>query len=129
MAFVRVGGPRKFIKYAKCTKGDVLIDGGTYRGPEDGKYGVEFIFDNPDGSTTVLNKANHLVYLVKEHLTVGTVCNIIYDGMKTMPATSEMAGKDAHTFIIEVDPTTRNLGAAKIVQPKAAASDANDISL
>ena len=128
MAFVRVGGPRKFIKYAQCTKGQVLIDGGTFVGTEEGKFGIEFIFENPDGTATVLNKAQHLIYLVDKHLTPGTVCNVIYDGMKTMPETSKMAGKDAHTFIIEVDPTTRNKPVAA-VKAKPATADVSDITL
>lgn len=101
MAYKTVsGGERKYFKYSECNKGDVLVDGGTYLGTEQGKFGIVHLFDVA-GETYVLNSAGQLNYHL-DKIATGTKCRIVYDG-KTKLTKGTMAGKDANQFIVQVD--------------------------
>lgn len=103
MAFRKVAGSRKYFKYNECTVGQKLVDNGEFLGSEDGKYGIQHLFDE-DGTTVVLNSSGHLNWLLKNHVKTGQRVNVEYSG-KVRLTKGAMVGKDAHTFDLEVDDT------------------------
>lgn len=102
MAFKKVAGTRKYFKYKDCTPGQVLVADGEYTGPEDGKFGVQHLFNQRNGEVVCLNSAGHLNYLLKERVKVGQRVNIMYADRKLLEK-GAFAGKEAHTFDLEVD--------------------------
>jgi len=125
MAFVKVSGARKYFKYSECEKGQKLVDQGTFIGSEEGKFGVQHLFKGKDGSTTVLNSAGHLNWLLDEHVNTNDLVNVYYEG-KEMLLKGPMKGKEAHRFELEVDDGPRsNVDNT----PVTLASATDDISL
>jgi len=125
MAFQRVSIQRTYFKYPECKKGDILVNAGIFIKTEDGKFGPQHIFrEKVSGKEVCLNSSGHLNYQLEEHVTPGDLCNVIYDG-KVLLTKGTFAGKEAHNFIVEVDP------AAKTVVPKAdtVSAPVNDITL
>ena len=102
MAFKKIAGVRKYYKYKDCTPGQRLVEDGEYTGSEEGKFGIQHIFNQRNGEVVCLNSAGHLNYLLKEHVKTGMRVNVIYADRKTL-AKGPFAGKEAHTFDIEVD--------------------------
>lgn len=103
MAFTKVSGARTYFKYKECEQGQKLVDDGLYIGEEQGKFGVQHIFRQKDKKTVVLNSAGHLNWLLENYTTPGkTHCNVIYD-KRVKLTKGAMAGKEAHTFELEVD--------------------------
>lgn len=102
MAFKTVGGASNYFKYSQCTPGQTLIDNGTFKKTREGKFGAEHVFENADGTTTVLNKSGHLDYLLSEHVRPGMKCNVEYLGKVTLKS-GAFAGKEAHNFKLQVD--------------------------
>ncbi len=94
MAFEKIGGVKKYIKYAECEKGDVLVEG-TFLKDFQGKYGVQYEFNGKDG-ITVLNSSGHLNYLM-DFVNEGDKVKIVYDGTVEMTK-GPMKGKMAHQF-------------------------------
>lgn len=121
MAFKTVGGARQYYKYSEMNAGDVIIDNGKYLGSEQGKYGVQHLFE-VDSMTHVLNSSGQLNYLVEKYLSPGQRCNVTYQG-KIVLEKGPMAGKDSHQFEMQVDdmseaaPAPIQAAAAKPVQP------------
>lgn len=101
MAFKTVGGARQYYKYSECNEGDMLINNGKYLGSEQGKFGIQHLFE-VEGVTHVLNSAGQLNYLVEKHLSPNQRCNVIYKGTITLEK-GPMAGKDSHQFEMQVD--------------------------
>lgn len=101
MAFKTVGGARQYYKYSECNEGDMLINNGKYLGSEQGKFGVQHLFE-VEGVTHVLNSAGQLNYLVEKHLSPNQRCNVTYKGTITLEK-GPMAGKDSHQFEMQVD--------------------------
>jgi len=130
MAFQKVGGSRKYFKYSECTPGQKLIENGLYVGAEEGKYGVQHIFNLPSKETAVLNSAGKLNYQLENFATPGkTRCNVTYAG-KSKITKGAMAGKDFHDFDTEVDDGDGVLAAGTPpAEPSAVRADSDDISL
>lgn len=101
MAFKKVSGSRKYYKYNEMSEGDGILTAATYLGTEQGKYGIEHIFEQDD-AVHVLNSAGHLNKLVEKYLNPGQRCNLTYAGRITLDK-GPMAGKDCHTFEMEVE--------------------------
>ena len=101
MAYEVISGAKKYFKYSECKKGDVLVDGGSYIGSEQGKFGIQHLFDVA-GTTTVLNSAGQLNKFIDEKLVSGDKVRVTYDGTFTLTK-GQMAGKDCHQFIVERD--------------------------
>jgi hypothetical protein len=104
MAFKKVAGRRVYYKFKDCTPGQVLVNGGRYIGPEQGKYGIQHIFLEDDGTkTVVLNSSGHLNWLLENYATSGkSLCNVIYSE-RVLLTKGAMAGKEAHNFELEID--------------------------
>jgi len=128
MAFTTISTNVKYFKYPECKKGQVLIDGGIYKGPTEGKYGTLHNFILPDGTKAVLNKAGQLDWLLENHCQVGTKCRVTFDGTHNLTK-GPMAGKDANQFILAVDnePFTAPLSGNAALP--VTATDTTDISL
>jgi hypothetical protein len=101
MAFKKVGGSRVYYKYSELSDGDTLIEGGTYLGSEEGKYGVVHLFQ-VDSETHCLNSAGQLNYLIDKYVAPGTRCRIVYCGKEVLTK-GPMTGKESHKFGLEVD--------------------------
>ena len=93
--FEKVGGQKKFVKYADHKAGDLLVEG-TYTGRSPSKFGNDgFAFRPSDGGpTTVLNHTGQLDYLMNEHIEEGDVVQVYYKG-KTAIQRGSFAGKEA----------------------------------
>lgn len=102
MAFQKVGGQSKYYKYAECEEGQKLVDAGTYLGAKEGKFGIQHVFKQKDGEMVTLNSSGHLNYLLENHVSTGTVCNVYYKE-KILLTKGTFKGKEAHNFEIEVD--------------------------
>ena len=102
MAFKKVSVNKKYFKYAECTKGQQLVVEGSYMGPYEGKFGVQHDFKQKDGEIVCLNSAGQLNYLLENHVEVGDLVNVYYDG-SVMLTKGTFKGKNAHNFSIEVD--------------------------
>lgn len=98
--YTTVSGGRKYFKYSECTKGDVLVDGGTFIGSEEGKYGIQHLFD-VGGETVCLNSAAQLNQCIDTKVKAGDKVRIVYDGKITL-AKGPMAGKDCNQFVVQV---------------------------
>jgi hypothetical protein len=101
MAFKKVGGSRVYYKYSELTDGDTLIEGGTYLGSEEGKYGIVHLFQ-VDSETHCLNSAGQLNYLIDKYVAPGARCRITYCGKEVLTK-GPMSGKESHRFGLEVD--------------------------
>ena len=106
MAYKKVGGQRKYYKYAECKEGQKLVEDGRFDGIEDGTYGPQYLFTQKDGQVICLNNAGHLKYLVTKFLKEGQMCNIYYKGLGDPLTKGKFAGKEPHTFELEVDDST-----------------------
>lgn len=104
MAFQTVSGGRKYFKYAECSKGDVLVPEGTYIGSEEGKFGIQHLFD-VDGETVCLNSAAQLNHCIDTKIKPGDKVIVTYDG-KVVLTKGNMKGKDCHQFVVQVDKQT-----------------------
>lgn len=103
-SFKKVGGPRTYVRYADCKKGDVLVEG-TYIGTVPNQYNkdkpnYEFAQSNGEANL-VLNSAGKLNYLMDNFVTEGDVVQISYLG-KSKVEKGPMKGKDAHDFEVLV---------------------------
>jgi hypothetical protein len=101
MSFQNLDLTKVYHKYAEKTKGEVIVEG-FFIGSTQGTYGIQHNFRTLDGKLHVLNSAGHLNYAV-EQLTVGNFCQIRYDGEIRLTK-GPMAGKNAHQFLVAVDP-------------------------
>ena len=73
MAFKKVGGPKKYIKYSEYKSGDVLVEG-KYLGTVPNKYNADrpnFEFKTKDGVHVVLNTTGKLNYLIESYVKEG----------------------------------------------------------
>ena len=103
MAFKKVGGAKKFFKYAECQAGQVLVENGLYMGTEEGTYGPYHVFREKEGQLHCLNSAGQLDYLIKSFAKAGeSACKVIYSGMEEVTK-GPMKGEKAHTFEFYVD--------------------------
>lgn len=127
MAFTPVLTNVKYFKYKDCKKGDVLIASGTYKSSDEGKFGVQHTFEEDDGGTTVLNKAQQLNWQLENKVPLGSKCNIVYDGVVKMTK-GDMMGKDAHQFLISIDKGAP-LAAMSTQRAATVAPESLDISL
>lgn len=93
--FVKVGST-KFFKYSECNAEDVLISKGKYLGSVEGQYGLNHKFED-SGTVTVLNSSGKLNYLIKNFLTEGDVCKVVFKGKEKLK-TGKMKGKEAYDF-------------------------------
>lgn len=132
MAFKKVGGARRFIKYSECKPGQVLVDGKFIR-TEEGRFGLNHIFQEGDGEL-VLNSSGHLNWLLETYGFEGAVCRVTYQGKEKLTK-GNMKGKEAHRFELEIDddypqpmggaaPTAQ--ANAKKAEPEYVASDFED---
>ena len=104
MSMSLVAAPTYF-KFKELTKGDILINEGTYQGTKEGRFGPQHFFEEvEDGERKCLNSSGQLNYLVEEHLVVGKKCKIAYAG-KILLEKGAMAGKEAHQFDLYTDNT------------------------
>lgn len=117
--FKKVGGKKNYIKYSECKKGDVLVLG-EYLGTSPNKFGNDnFEFKQlEDGAITCLNHAGGLAYTIENNVDIGDVVRVTYMG-KVEIETGSFAGKEAHTFDVEVassdvNASTGNVDAAKV---------------
>lgn len=102
MAFTPVLTNVKYFKWKDCKKGDVLVASGTYRSSTEGKFGIQHTFEEDDGGTTVLNKAQQLNWQLENKVPLGSKCNIIYNGMAKMTK-GDYIGTETHQFLISID--------------------------
>lgn len=100
MAFKKIGGQKKYFKYAECEIDEVLVEGEYHREVE-GKFGVQYEFLNKDGEVHVLNGSGQLKYLM-DFVKEGDIVRISYKGMELLTK-GAMAGKEAHQFELERD--------------------------
>lgn len=98
------GGERKYVKYAEAQKGQVLAEG-FYMGPSDGRFGIQHNIKGVDGTTTVLNSAGHLNYLLEKNIIKGDYIQVVYEGMEVLGENSKYEGKPSHQFDVKTDPT------------------------
>jgi hypothetical protein len=130
MAFKKVGGSRKFVKYSECKPGQVLVDGKFLR-TEEGRFGLNHVFLEEAGET-VLNSSGHLNWLLETYGFEGAVCRVTYLGKEKLTR-GNMKGKEAHRFELEIDddypqPVGAATPAAKVKKPEPeyVASDFED---
>jgi hypothetical protein len=128
MAFKKVATSRKYFKYADCNPGDVLVNEGTYVGPEEGRYGVQHIFKQRNGEIVCLNSSGHLNWLIENHVSPGVVVNILYKERVTLTK-GPMAGKDAHNFELEVEEVEEGVSAKGKVPTEKAPPPVQDFEL
>jgi hypothetical protein len=102
MAFTRVSGKMKYYKYSECTPGQVLVENGVYLGSEEGKFGIQHLFREEDGSKVCLNSAGHLNYLIDESAVPGMKCRVTY-AEKVLLDSGSFKGKEAHNFDLDID--------------------------
>jgi hypothetical protein len=102
MAFVKVGGARKYYKYSEMNEGDTPVTNCVYLGEEEGKYGIQHLFRDDEGTVHVLNSAGHLNHQLEEYVSVGQRCNVTYLG-KDKLTKGKFAGKEYHKFSVEAD--------------------------
>lgn len=103
MAFKKVGGGRKYFKYAECQAGQVLVAKGKYLGAEQGKFGIQHVFQDLNGDgEIVLNSSGHLNYLLDKYAVIGTICMVEYTG-KVELEKGKFAGKECHNFELYTD--------------------------
>jgi hypothetical protein len=125
MAFKKVTGSKRYVKYNECTPGQKLVSEGSYLGPYQGKYGVLHDFKEKGGEIACLNSSGQLNYLLETHVATGDVCNVYYKG-KVLLSKGTFKGKEAHNFEIEVDDAKHSDDEPDAV---AAVKDDNDIAL
>jgi hypothetical protein len=105
MAFQKLNVPKKFYQYKNVNAGDVLCEGTYIKVGEDKFGGKTHEFrDAEEDAIHVLNSSGHLNYLMREHAQFGDYCRVTYKGKTTLPDTSKFAGKESHTFDLEIDP-------------------------
>jgi len=100
MGYKEVGGPRSYLKFKDCEKGQVLVEG-TFVREFEGKYGKQYEYMQDNGEVIVLNGSGQLKYkmdFVKEDSKV----KVIYDG-EIMLESGVMKGKMAHQFVVMQD--------------------------
>lgn len=103
MAFKKMNVEKNFLKWKDCAEGDVIAFGVFEKCGEDNFGNPTYEFRNPDTNTIqVLNSAGHLNYLLNEYAVFGDFCKITYDGTIKIEK-GKMAGKDSHTFTLEID--------------------------
>lgn len=119
----KVAGERFYVKYKDCQKGDELARG-NYIGTEQGKFGIQHLFDLGDGKTKVLNSSGHLNWLMEEHVSPGDFVQVMYGGMEKLTK-GPMKDKDAHRFELFVDQEDLNrVEKRHIPAPQAATNEA-----
>ena len=89
----------RYPKYSEFSKGDVIVQG-VYSGTQEGKFGIQHIFDTETGKV-VLGKAGHLDYWL-EQVETGSTVQVVYGGSEIMKK-GAYAGKPAHRFSVLVD--------------------------
>lgn len=109
MTLESVNKPRKYVKYAECSEGDVLVSG-KYVGTTTNKFNPDrpnYVFES-NGEEVVLNTTGQLRWLIEDKaaLRLGQAAEVVYKGQETI-TTGPMAGKPAHKFDLRVDPTER----------------------
>ena len=98
MGYTEVGGAKRYLKYAECDPGDVLIEGEFLRDFQ-GKFGIQYEFEEVGtGEIVVLNSSGQLNYKM-EFIKPGQKVKIIYEGMERLTK-GAMKGKDAHQFTV-----------------------------
>lgn len=93
--YKEIAGTKKYFKYRECEVGDVLVEG-VFLHELQGRYGVQYEFEDKSGDIHVLNGSGQLQYkmdFVKE----GDKIKVIYDGEIDLTK-GPMAGKTAHQF-------------------------------
>lgn len=104
MAFEKVSLPKKYYKYSKMEKGQIICEGLYYKtsGDNYGKQNHHFRNDT-DGHIHVLNSSGHLNYQLKQEVDFGDYIRVSYDGTVKLEA-GKFKGSDCHQFILERDP-------------------------
>ncbi len=93
--FKEIAGNKKYFKYAECEVGQVLVEGRFIRDFQ-GRFGIQYEFENKDGEIHVLNSSGQLNYKM-EFVKPNEIVQVIYDGMILLTK-GPMKGKDAHQF-------------------------------
>lgn len=127
MAFQKVSAKVVYHKYAECKPGQKLVDEGVYKGPIEGKFGIEHKFIQTNGETVILNSSGHLNWLMENKAMVGSMCNVYYKE-KTKLTKGKFAGKDSHNFELEIDNERFNSQAPEAAAPEMPAGT-SDISM
>jgi len=120
MAYQEVSKQEKYYKYAECEEGQVLVDGGVYRGGREGKFGIQHVFKTEE-EYIVLNSSGHLNWLLENRCNVGDFCKIVYEG-KDVLESGKFSGKEAHKFSILVDDEKADLS-VRGTKPPTSVSD------
>lgn len=102
MAFVKVGGARKYYKYSEMNEGDAIVTNAVYLGEEEGKFGIQHLFRDDDSTVHVLNSAGHLNHQLEEYVSIGQRANVTYGGKEKLTK-GKFAGKEFHKFSVEAD--------------------------
>ena len=93
-----VAGRKNYVKYADCTKGDVLVDG-TFLRKVMGKYGYEYEFEcGETGNIICLGHAGHLKWKMESgDVREGEKIEVVYDG-KSVIESGQWKGTESHQF-------------------------------
>ena len=124
--FKKVGGMKRYVKYAELKKGEVIVTG-KYIGRTPNKFGKENYEFLPDdgGPITCLNHSGQLGYLIDSYLEEGDTCRVTYAG-KNVLESGAFKGKEAHTF--ELETAEQDNKTQKVNAPVTKETDTVDLS-
>ncbi len=115
MAFEDVTERFRYLKYAECSKGDLLAEGHFVRSEMDKTYfKPKYFITGEDGIITVLNASGQLDKVMQK-LKPGDFVRVIFEGSSVMDH-GRFKGKSAYSFKVQVDPERRR---EELVEPLA----------
>lgn len=100
MAFQEVVTGRKFCKYSECKEGQVVAEG-KFVGTSENQYGESYEIETQDG-VICLPSAGQLRSIFGKRVGEGSYVRVTYGGKQEI-ASGKFAGKEAHSFKVEVD--------------------------
>lgn len=102
MAFVEVGGAKKYKKYSQMQPGEIVTQG-YYTQTTQGKFGPQYEIVEDDGTVFSLNKSGQVTHKFGM-VEPGDYVLVKYLGTQTLTK-GTFAGKEANNVSVSVDPT------------------------
>lgn len=100
MAYEDIGGQKVYVKFKDCKIDQVLVEG-TFMTEVQGKYGIQFEFNQEDGKVIVLNGSGQLKHKM-QWIRPGDKVRVSYMGEELLTS-GPMKGKMAHQLRVQKD--------------------------